>query len=142
MGGFFSSPESNSSVQIENEMGASESKASAMAPRLNRLNANVEAGRGNYRNSSTATAPRIPAINANVEAGPVGNRSRNNRNNRNRRNNRNAAVNVNRLHEVIEQVPPQANAGEGFVGNNQAGGRRRKGSRKASRRRGHRSRRR
>jgi hypothetical protein len=135
MGGFFSSPESNSSVTVGNTMGASVSKNTATAPRLNAVNRNVEVAnnRGNTRNN-TASDPGTPGSN--------GNTRRNNNRNKNRRGN-NIAINVNRLQEVVVEEPPQANAGEGLVGNNQAGGRRhRKGSRKAGRRRGHRSRRR
>lgn len=127
MGGFFSSPESNSSVQVE-EMGASGSKAnaSAMAPRMNAMNKNVEDGM-NGRMNTNASDPGTPG-----------------RNNRNKTRRNNVAINVNRLKNVVVEEPPQKNAGEGVVGNNQAGGRRRhrKGSRKASRKQGHKSRRR
>jgi hypothetical protein len=126
MGGFFSSPESNSSVQVE-EMGASGSKAnaSAMAPRMNGMNKNVEVGM-NERMNTNASDPGTPG-----------------RNNRNKTRRNNVAINVNRLKNVVVEEPPQKNAGEGVVGNNQAGGRRhRKGSRKASRKQGHKNRRR
>lgn len=114
-------------------MGASVSKNTAMAPRLNTINRNVERA-NNTGNSNNASDPGTPRSN---------NTRRNNNRNRNRRNN--TAINVNRLQEVVVEEPPQENAGEGLVGNNQAGGRRsrhRKGSRKGSRKHGHKSRRR
>jgi hypothetical protein len=158
MGGFFSSPESNSSVTTGNTMGASVSKNTAMAPRLNAVNRNLELAK-NARNNGT-NEPKPSAVNnanANMASEPGtpgtnGNTRRNNNRNKNRNNNsrinkpgNNVAINVNRLQEVVVEEPPQANAGEGVVGNNQAGGRRRrhrKGSRKASRKHGHKSRRR
>jgi hypothetical protein len=154
MGGFFSSPESNSSIEVESIMGASGSKPSAVAPRLNKLNANIESGRGTYTPSGSAIAPRLNTGNRNIETGLNTRASTNasnpgsvgNRNNRNKTRNArsNVVMNVNRLHNVVVEEPPQSNAGEGLVGNNQAGGRRRhrKGSRKASRKQGHKSRRR
>ena len=114
-------------------MGASGSKvnAGATAPRMNGMNGmnrrnNVEIG-VNARVNTNASDPGTPGAN------------NTRRNNKNRRN---VAINVNRLNKVVVEEHPQENAGEGVVGNNQAGGRRyRKGSRKAHRR-GHKSRRR
>lgn len=138
-------------------MGASGSKpnASAVAPRMNGMNRNVESGMGTLKNKNGAAAPRVNGMNRNVESGlngranttssdpgtPGSTNTRRNNRNRNRRNN--VAINVNRLQEVVVEEPPQANAGEGLVGNNQAGGYkgRRKGSRKASRKAGRKSRR-
>ena len=126
MGGFFSSPESNSSVQVE-EMGASGSKtnASAMVPRMNGMNKNVEAGM-NGRMNTNASDPGTPG-----------------RNNRNKTRRNNVAINVNRLKNVVVEEPPQENASSKLQGPNMAGGRRRhrKGSRKASRKQGHKRRR-
>lgn len=140
MGGFFSSPEANSSMQVGN-MGASGSKVNsgATAPRVNGMNkipVNIETGTPsgtNARVNTTASDPGTPGVN-------------NTRRNNKSRNNlsRNAvAMNVNKLKNIVVEEPPQANEGEGVVGNNQAGGRRyRKGSRKAHRKQSHRSRRR
>jgi hypothetical protein len=163
MGGFFSSPESNSSVQVE-EMGASGSKANATvgtvgtvgtaaAPRMNGVNKNVEAGEAGNRMNVSAMAPRTTRANNNVEMGTTqrvntngsdpGTPGRNNGNNRNKSRRNNAAINVNRLKNVVVEEPPQENASTNLQGENMAGGRRRhrKGSRKASRKQGHKSRR-
>ena len=136
-------------------MGASASKNTAMAPRLNAVNQNMELGKNrrnngvnepkpgavNVANNNAASEPGTPGSNGNTRR----NKNRNNNSRINKPRN-NVAINVNRLQEVVVEEPPQANAGEGVVGNNQAGGRRRrhrKGSRKASRRKqSHRSRRR
>ncbi len=158
MGGFFSSPESNSSVQVE-EMGASGSKTNAaagtaVAPRMNGVNKNVEAGEAGNRMNVSAMAPRRNRANTNVEMGTTqrvntngndpGTPGRNNGNNRNKSRRNNAAINVNRLKNVIVEEPPQENASTKLQGENMAGGRRRhrKGSRKTSHKRGHKSRRR
>jgi hypothetical protein len=160
MGGFFSSPESNSSVQVE-EMGASGSKANATvgtaaAPRMNGVNKNVEAGEAGNRMNVSAMAPRTNRANNNVEMGTTqrvntngsdpgtpGRNNGNNGNNRNKSRRNNAAINVNRLKNVVVEEPPQENASTKLQGENMAGGRRRhrKGSRKASRKQGHKSRR-
>ena len=142
MGGFFSSPESNSSVQVE-EMGASGSKLGlaantngAKAPYIPRTN-NVEIGLKNRVNTN-ASDPGIPGSN---------NTRRNANRNKNRNTNVNTprntvAINVNRLQEVVVEAPPPGNPVPQKEGETMAGGRRhRKGSRKSSRRQGHKSRR-
>lgn len=140
MGGFFSSPEQNSSLGIGN-MGASGSKinASAMAPRMNGtngMNKNVELGvnaRVNARVNTNASDPGTPGAN---------NTRRNNKS-RNNKSRNNVALNVNRLQEVVVEEPSQPNAGQGLVGNSQAGGsKRRRNHHKGSRKQGHKSRRR
>lgn len=140
MGGFFSSPEQNSSLGIGNNMGASGSKinAAATAPRMNGtngMNKNVELGvnaRVNARVNTNASDPGTPGAN---------NTRRNNKS-RNNKSRNNVALNVNRLQEVVVEEPSQPNAGQGLVGNSQAGGSKyRKGSRKYHRR-NHKSRRR
>jgi hypothetical protein len=136
MGGFYSSPEANSSLEVGN-MGASGSKENpgATAPHMkgmNGMNKNVELGINN---------PRVNTrVNTNTNASDPGTPGANNtrRNNKSRKN---IAINVNSLRGVVVDKPSQPTAGEGPVGNKQAGGRRRKGSRKAHRR-GHKSRRR
>jgi hypothetical protein len=134
MGGFFSSPEANSSMQVGNMgMSGSKVKDGATAPRVNemkKLTGNIETGipsGTNVRVHTTASDPGTPGVNKS----------------RNSRSPNSVEVGVNNLKEVVVEEPPQANAGKGVVGNNQAGGRRyRKGSRKAHRRQSHRSRRR
>jgi hypothetical protein len=133
MGGFYSSPEANSSLEVGN-MGASVSKvnAGATAPRMNGMN-----GRNNVEMANNARV----YTNASDPGTPGANNTRRNKNGPNNGSRNHVVLKLNNLREVVVDKPSQLNAGEGLVGNKQVGGRRRKGSRKAHRR-GHKSRRR